>query len=124
MFTQRRVALFGVAYATIVALLVFGYPTIRHVLLRRVYLGVELASLVVAVGCLIAWYFGDGPRRVEHLVAGVIVGLEAAMLTGGPYRGIVFLAWDRAWAILLILYPALILIEGWVWSRQRASGLR
>jgi hypothetical protein len=118
-FGKRKPWALLAAYAITEVILIAGYPTIRGELLQRAYLGIELAVLCVSIGFFIRWYFGRAPWTLEHVVVGLIIALEAAMVTGGPYRGIIWFAWDRAWAILLVLYVALIAIEGWVWFRSR-----
>jgi hypothetical protein len=108
-------------YVTVIVLLVLGYPTLRDTLLRPVYLGVELGSLCLALGCFLTWYLSDRPRTFEHLVVGLIVGLEAAQVTGGPYRVDVFRDWDRAWAVLLVLFSSICILEAWAWFRSKRT---
>lgn len=118
-FGRKSPRLVFLVYAAVVLGLILGYPTVRGELLQRAYLAIELAVLCVSIGFFIRWYLGRERWTPETLVTGLIIALESAMITGGPYRFVIFSAWDRAWAILIVLYASLIIVEGWVWSRTR-----
>ena len=120
-YGKRRPWLVAAVFAAVGIALIVSYPTTRGPLLQKVYLGVELAVICVAIGFFFRWYFGREPWTPEHMVTGLIIALEAAMITGGPYREIIWINWGKAWAILLVLYTAIIIIEGWVWSRSSGS---
>lgn len=120
-FGRRRPWGVAAAYVAVVAALAAGYPTVRGDLLQRAYLAIELAVLCVSIGFALQWLSRREPWTPETLVTGLIIALEAAMITGGPYRFVIFSAWDRAWAILLVMYAGLIIVEGWVWSRSTRS---
>ena len=118
-FGKRRPWLIAAVFVAVEIALIVGYPAARGALLQKAYLGVELAVLCVSIGFFLRWYFGRESRTLEHFVTGLIIALEAAMITGGPYREIIWINWDTAWGILLVLYVTIISIEGWVWARSR-----
>jgi hypothetical protein len=120
-FGKRKPWLVAAVFVVVAIVLVAGYPTVRGEVLQKAYLGVELAVLCVSLGFFIRWYLGREPWTLEHIVTGVIIALEAAMVTGGPFRGIIWVNWDKAWSILLVLYITVIGIEGSAWSRSKDS---
>ena len=120
-FGKRKPWLVVPVFAAVVLALIVSYPATRGPLLQKVYLGVELAVLCVSIVFFFRWYFGRVPWTPEHIVTALIIALESAMITGGPYGTIIWVNWDKAWAILLVLYTAIIITEGWVWSRSSGS---
>lgn len=120
-FGGRRPWPVFLAFAVIELGLAASYPAVRGELLQRAYLAIELAVLCVSIGFALQWLSRREPWTPETLVTGLIIALEAAMVTGGPYRFVIFSAWDRAWAILLVMYAGLIIVEGWVWSKSTRS---
>jgi hypothetical protein len=116
-FTRRRPWPLALAYAAVVAVLILGHPAIRQVPLSKVYLAVELAALCISLGCLILWLRSSETRGFQHFITGVLIVSELVMIAG-PYSGSIYLNWDRAWAILLVEYLALITFQGTVWYRM------
>ena len=120
-FAQRRPwAVLG-AYLFTVAAVLLGYPVVRGRLLRQVYLGVEMATLCIAIGCLVLWARKRERWGLQHLVTGTIIVAEVVMLPG-PFRGNIFQDWDRAWAVLLVEYLAIIVVQGVAWHGAFTRG--
>lgn len=117
-FTRRKPWPLAIPFLLVAGALVAGYPTIRGPLLQQVFLGVELTCLCVSLGCLILWLRGPEPRGLQHFIAGTIVVSELTLVVG-PYAASIYLNWDRAWAVLLVEYLALLVFQGAGWSRLR-----
>ncbi|WP_437567553.1 hypothetical protein [Sorangium sp. So ce542] len=118
-FTRRRPWAVLVAYVLAVGFMVATYP--RGAELQRFYLATELASLCVALGCLLLWFRSDEKLNLQTLCAGIIVSVGLANVTGGPYFGDIFLSWERAQQILIVMYLALVAVQGVSLWRSRAS---
>lgn len=115
-FARKKAWAAALAFALVSVALILGYPTIRGALLQRVYLGVELVCLCASVACGIAWLRRREAWGLQHVVAGTILFSELILIVG-PYAASIYLSWDRAWAVLLVEYLALILVQGVAWSR-------
>ncbi|WP_438040405.1 RNA polymerase sigma factor [Sorangium sp. So ce128] len=74
-----------IAYAAAMAFMVATYP--RGADLQRLYLAVELAAMCASLGCLLVWFRSREPLSLKAVATGIIVSVELAMVTGGPYRG-------------------------------------
>jgi hypothetical protein len=110
MFIRRRP--WGVVVATVaaVAFMVATYP--RGEELRRFYLVAELASLCLALGCFISWLVSDRKVTIPAVSSAIIVAVEFAFVTGGPYRADIFANWISAQNMLVVLYVSLIAVQG------------
>jgi hypothetical protein len=110
-YLRRRPWLIAVAWALAAFAMGYAYPLTRGDVLRRCYLAAELAGLAVAVGTIATWF----PRRaVPTLPIGValcIVVVELGSLIG-PYLGNPFATWERAQALYLVLYLAIVVLQG------------
>ncbi|WP_437745058.1 hypothetical protein WMF39_08530 [Sorangium sp. So ce1504] len=118
-FTKRRPWGVLIAYAAAMAFMVATYP--RGADLQRLYLAVELAALCASLGCLLVWFRSREPLTLKALATGIIVSVELAMVTGGPYRGNIFLTWQRAQQILIVMFMALIAVHAASIWRSRDS---
>lgn len=118
-FTKRRPWGVAIAYAGAVAFMVATYP--RGADLQRFYLAVELAAMCASLGCLLIWFRSREPLSLRTLATGIIVSVELAMVTGGPYRGNIFLTWQRAQQILIVMFMALIAVHAASIWRSRDS---
>lgn len=122
---SRRVHLGLVAVAGFwlcnVAVVVLGYPEIRADHLGRVYLGAEIASLIVVSGSAITWARRRDPLELTALAVYILAAVEVAKVAAGPFAGDVFGRWPLAWPMHLVCYGALSVVHGgglWL-SRQR-----
>jgi hypothetical protein len=119
-FTKRRPWGVIVAYAVAVSFMVATYP--RGVDLQRFYLAVELSSMCVSLGCLLIWFRSHERVSLQTLAAGIIVSVELAMVSGGPYLGDIFLTWHRAQQILVVLFMAIIAVHAVsIWRSQGST---
>ncbi|WP_437998253.1 hypothetical protein WMF26_48390 [Sorangium sp. So ce185] len=110
MFVRRRPWGVLAAYAAAVGFMVATYP--RGAVLHRFYLATELASLCVALGGFLVWLRSDRKTTVPAVCTAVIVAIELAFVTGGPYRADIFTGWISAQNMLVVLYLALIVVQG------------
>jgi hypothetical protein len=118
-FTKRRPWGVLIAYAAVMAFMVATYP--RGADLQRLYLAVELAAMCASLGCLLVWFRSRESLSLKALATGIIVSVELAMVTGGPYRGNIFLTWQRAQQILIVMFMALIAVHAASIWRSRHS---
>ncbi len=77
----------------------------------RVYLAMQLASLVVASGSILTWIARKQPFTIPQQATFFIVGVELLMLVG-PWRTSVFTRWDLANIAYAMLYAVLIYLQG------------
>ena len=106
MLARWRVGPVAVAWLAAVAVLALGYPTIRRELLQSVYLAIELAALLGAIGAAAFWWRskarGGPPDDAVLLCITIEIGA-----VGGPYAaGLI----DVTWPIAQGLYSGLFLI--------------
>jgi hypothetical protein len=100
-------------FAAVLGIAVFGYPTIHGDLLRKAYLGFQLACLVVAVGAILHWaVLRKDPPRTAHWIIALMVGTEIVGLVAGAWRFGIFTNWTLAQLSYCILYATLSLING------------
>lgn len=122
-FSQRRPWPFLAVYGLAVALVVGAYPTVRGAALARVYLGVELAAIVVGLGSFITWAWKRETPNLTHVVTLLIVVVELATLL--PFSKGPFVSWSLAQASYITLYVVLIVIYGGVlWDSGSSSPSR
>jgi hypothetical protein len=109
--------------AGVLGIVVFGYPSIRGELLRKAYLGFDLACLMVAVGCVVHWgaFRKDTPQAI-HLIVMLMVGAEIASVAGGAWRSDIFTTWKLEQVAYSMLYAVVVVINGGVlWIRPKSS---
>jgi hypothetical protein len=122
-FLQRRAWPFLAVYGLAVAMVVGAYPTIRGATLSRVYLGVELAAIVVGLGSFIMWAWKRETPKLTHVVTLLVIAVELATLL--PFGKGPFVYWSLAQASYMTLYVVLIVIYGGVlWDRGSSSPSR
>lgn len=123
-FARRRPRIVVVVYLIVMSMLIVYYPVTRGVLLGRVYLGVELASLSVALGALLPW-IGRLSRSQEQLTVtsfccGLLVTGHFAAVVAGPYRFGLFDAWSLAQLSYLAIYLSIVAVQGRrIWKLRR-----
>jgi hypothetical protein len=119
-FLRHRTWAFLAAYILAVALVVQAYPTLRGAELARVYLGAELAAIVVGLGSFITWAWKRETPNLTHVVMLFVVAVEAVTLL--PFGKGPFVYWSLAQASYMTLYVALMVVYGGVlWSRGSSS---
>ncbi len=119
-FLKRRpwpvLAVYGLVAATVMG----TYPTVRGAALARVYLGVELAALVVGLGSFITWAWKRETPNLTHVVTLLLVAVELATLL--PFNKGPFVSWSLAQASCMTLYVVLTVVYGGVlWDRGSSS---
>jgi hypothetical protein len=120
-FAGRAPRIIPVAYVVTIAALVLGYPTLRGETLRQVYLGIELAALVVALAAIIQWAWRRESPTLTHVVALLLLGTEIAALVG-PWHRDIFAGWDMARTMFAFTYAAITCLQGSVaWKLSRSS---
>jgi hypothetical protein len=120
-YLQRRPWLVGVAWALCSIGIAYAYPITRGDVLRRCYLAAELAALTVAAGAIITWAWKREPPTLPRGAVLCIVAVDFGTLIG-PYLGNPFLTWERAQALYLVLYIALVVIQGGsLWSSRTSN---
>jgi hypothetical protein len=103
----------ALAYAAIVAVLVFTYPANRP-MLARTYMILYLAGIVAVVAGAVSWTSRRTRPRPEHATT-LILGLLDAALFAGPFAPPApqpFERWNLAQFISLLTWSALALLHG------------
>jgi hypothetical protein len=108
-------------WALLVAGLVLTYPLTRGAVLRQVYLGIELAALVVAIGAIGTWVRRREPADPHHAAMGLVVAIDLVIILLGPWRYPLGVRWDLALYGEIILFGILILVQGGVLYLKRPS---
>jgi hypothetical protein len=121
-FTGKGVGLIATGYTLSLAGLIAGYPMIRGALLARTYTALELASLLVSIGFVTQWWQRRLIPTLSQVAAGLILTVELMTLLG-PYRAALFSGWERALAIYMVMYGALVVFHGGIvlWSFRSTS---
>jgi hypothetical protein len=101
----------GLAYAVFLAVLVFGYPTIRGDVLRQAYLAAEVGAFLVSVGLMIMWGWR---REWSGLSPAVVIPLLFAEggVIYGAWRGDIFEGWNTGRLMYATVYAVLCLVQG------------
>jgi hypothetical protein len=119
-FLRRRPWSVALAYALLVAGLAVAYPATRGDVLARVYVGADLAAVVVTIGAFVMWFWRRDPPTLTHGVAALLGLAELATLI--PYRFSIFESWTIARAAYMTLYAILIILYGGiVWGSGSSS---
>ena len=107
-----------VAYAIVVAGLIIGYPTIRGDVLRKVLLGIELASTLVGLASILAWRSRRERSTTTTLCTSILVVGHFGTVLAGPYRfGLFGEAWVLAQAAYVLIYAVVIVLQaGSLWE--------
>lgn len=107
---SMRPALF--AYVIVVAGLIIGYPTIRGEILRKVLLGVELASMLVGLASIVAWRSRRTLSTTTALCTSILVVGHFSTVVFGPYRfGLFGEAWVLAQVAYVLIYAVVIVLQ-------------
>lgn len=112
-----------IGYVLTEAGLIASYPAVRGEMLRKAYLGFQLACLMVAVGSFLHWaVFRKNPPTVTHWLVALMMTAEIVGVAAGPWRLGFFARWDLAQVIYGMLYSMLVLIQlGWLWGIKNSS---
>jgi hypothetical protein len=122
-FLQRRAWPFLAVYGLVAAMLMGAYPTVRGAALARVYLGAELAAIVVGLGSFITWAWKRETPNLTHVVMVLVVAVELATLL--PFSKGPFVSWSLVQASYMTFYIVLSVIYGGVlWDRGSSSPSR
>jgi hypothetical protein len=107
-----------VAYVIVVAGLIIGYPTIRGDILRKVLLGIELASMLVGLASILAWPRWRERSTTTTLCTSILVVGHFGTVLSGPYRfGLFGEAWVLAQVAYLLIYAVVIVLQaGSLWE--------
>lgn len=113
---SMRPAIF--AYFIVVAGLMIGYPTIRGDVLRKVLLGIELASMLVGIASILAWRRRRERSTTATLCTSILVAGHFGTVLSGPYRfGLFGEAWVLAQVAYLLIYAVVIVLQaGSLWE--------
>lgn len=113
-YLRRGPGLVALGYlAGVLGIAVFGYPAIRGELLRKAYLGIELACLAITTGAFLHWIaFRKDPPTTTHWMILLMVGTEVTGIIAGPWRLGLFTTWSLAQTGYCIQYALLIAIQG------------
>ena len=113
---SMRPAIF--AYVIVVAGLIIGYPTIRGDVLRKVLLGIELASMLVGIASILAWRRRRERSTTATLCTSILVAGHFGTVLSGPYRfGLFGEAWVLAQVAYLLIYAVVIVLQaGSLWE--------
>ena len=103
---RRRTWPVALAWVAAVAVLALGYPTIRRELLQSVYLALELASLVAAIGAAAWWWRSSARGGPPDDAVLLCIVIELGALAGPYAAGLI----DVTWPIAQGLYSGLFLI--------------
>jgi hypothetical protein len=108
-----------VAYVIVVAGLIIGYPTIRGDVLRKVLLGIELASMLVGLASILVWRRRSERSTITALCTSVIVVGHFGTVISGPYRfGLFGEAWFLAQVAYVLIYAVVIVLQaGILWEQ-------
>jgi hypothetical protein len=124
-FARRRalVALVGVAWVGAIAALALSYPAVRDDVLRRVYLGAELAALFVGAVSVVSFWHRRAEVTPAHACTILLLFGDLATLLGGAWtRGIFGDGYALAQAGLVTLYAALTIFQGGkLWTSSNPS---
>ncbi|HLM73225.1 MAG TPA: hypothetical protein VK459_11055 [Polyangiaceae bacterium] len=107
-----------VAYVIVVAGLIIGYPTIRGEILRKVLLGIELASMLVGLASILVWRRRSERSTITALCTSVLVVGHFGTILSGPYRfGLFGEAWVLAQVAYVLIYAVVIVLQaGILWE--------
>ena len=100
----------AIGYVAAALALIVSYPWTRFEVLRRAYLAIELAALVVGLGSAVSWHrraWGRERADFSTTIALVLVGGHFATVLAGPFRIGLF---GQAWALAQLAYFAILLI--------------
>lgn len=123
-FSRRRPWPVLAAWVLLVVVLVAGYPAIRGDVLRRAYLGAQLAALAVAVGAGVTWAWRREAFGLTRGAVALIVGVELLLLFGA-WRGNVFTTWDIVQGSYTTLYAGIAVLQGVsLWASSKGSTSR
>jgi hypothetical protein len=113
---SMRPAIF--AYFIVVAGLMIGYPTIRGDVLRKVLLGIELASMLVGIASILAWRRRRERSTTATLCTSILVAGHFGTVLSGPYRfGLFGEAWVLAQVAYVLIYAVVIVLQaGSLWE--------
>jgi hypothetical protein len=102
----------------VVAGLMIGYPTIRGDVLRKVLLGIELASMLVGIASILAWRRRRERSTTATLCTSILVAGHFGTVLSGPYRfGLFGEAWVLAQVAYLLIYAVVIVLQaGSLWE--------
>lgn len=103
---RRRAWPVAVAWLAAVAVLALGYPTIRRELLQSVYLAIELAALLGALGAAWIWWRSKARGEPPDDAIQLCIAIEFAAVAGPYAAGLI----DVTWPIAQGLYSGLFLI--------------
>ena len=120
-FSGRFPRIVPVAYAMTLAVLVLGYPMLEGVLLRRLYLGIELSALVAAIAAVVQWPWRLEPLTVPHVMTLLLLSGEVGLLLG-PWHHDLFAGWDAGRMTYSTAYALLIALQlGILWRSPASS---
>jgi hypothetical protein len=120
-FSGRFLRVIPLAYVVTLAALVLGYPTLGGELLRRVYLGIELAALAVAVAAITQWAWRRESPTLPHVMTILLLSGEAGLLFG-PWHHDIFAGWEAGRIMYSTVYVVLIGLQGGVlWKSSESS---
>lgn len=120
-FSGRFPRVIPLAYVVTLAALVLGYPTLGGELLRRVYLGIELAALAVAVAAITQWAWRRESPTLPHVMTILLLSGETGLLLG-PWHHDIFAGWDAGRIMYSTAYVVLIILQGGIlWKSSESS---
>lgn len=120
-FSGRVLRVIPLAYVVTLIALVLGYPTLGGELLRRVYLGIELTALAVAVAAITQWAWRRESPMLPHVMTILLLSGEAGLLFG-PWHHDIFAGWEAGRIMYSTVYVVLIGLQGGVlWKSSESS---
>jgi hypothetical protein len=123
-YEKKNPWLVAPVYAFVVVICAIGYPTIRGVVHHQLLMAVDSAAVVVGVAYFVQWFWRQEHPTPAIVSASLILGIEGGLLVGGPYRSDPAVHWDLAQVMFVLLYAALVVVQGVTWisrSNYRAS---
>ena len=90
-------------------------------MLRRLYLGIELSAIVVAIAAVLRWPSLREPLTVPHVMTLLLLFGEIGLLLG-PWHHDIFAGWDAGRMMYSTAYALLIVLQAGILWRSPAVG--
>lgn len=120
-FSGRFPRMIPGVYGVTLTVLVVGSPILDTVLLRRLYLGIELAALLSAISAVLRWPRRGEALTVPHVMTLVLLSGEIGLLLG-PWHHDLFAGWDAGRMMYSTAYALLIVLQlGILWRSPASS---
>lgn len=115
---KKRAWPVALVYVAVVAVLAASYPELRRARLQSAYLAITLASLLVCLGAVAAWWRSKKPTTLPERAALIIVAVEFGAVIGPFSLGLIDVTWPIALGLYTGLYAILAVLEG-LWLRRK-----